>query len=260
MKLLRRTQASRGENGMVLVAVLWTMVLLAMLAAALVMMSRSEARNVTLDQDQLQARETVKAGINLAIVALTDPNRDWPTDGTPRTITVDGVPVAVAITSEGGKVDLNNAAPDLIRGLLAAVGQGPGAADEIANEIVARRQNGGFTSLAELLQLPEIDEDLFDRVTPDLTLYSGSSSVDPSAAPMDVLLAIPGNTRADAEAELAGRTSPDSSLDKPQRPVMTGQAYTIMGKLGASGLVATRKETVRLTGNSPRPIFVLQLQ
>jgi len=88
---------------MVLVAVLWTMVLLAMLAAALLTMSRSGARNVGFQLDQVQMGENVRAGINLAIVALTDPNQHWPVDGTPQTIPFDKTPTAVALTSEGGK-------------------------------------------------------------------------------------------------------------------------------------------------------------
>ena len=259
VKRLHTHQRSDRESGMVLVAVLWTMVLLGMLAAALVAMSRSDARNVSLDRDQLQARENVQAGINLAIVALTDPSQHWPVDGTQQTITFDKVPVVVAVTSESGKIDLNNADPDLIRGLLTAVGEGPGAADEITNEIIAQRESGGFTNMAEILQLPGVSGDLYDRLAPNLTLYSGSSSVDPSTGSIDVLLAIPGNTRADAEAEMARRTSPDSLLDGPNRPLMAGQTYTLKGKYGVQGgIVATEAETVRLTGDSRRPIFLLQ--
>ena len=245
---------------MVLVAVLWTMVLLAMLAAALVTMSRSDARNISLDQDQLQAREAIQAGINLTVVALTDSGQRWPTDGTPQTVTFGKVPLAVAITSEGGKIDLNNANPDLIRGLLSAVGEGPGAADEITNEIVAHRENGGFTELAELLPLPGVSGELYDRLAPNLTLYSGSSTVDASSAPFEVLLAIPGNTRADAEAEIARRASPGNSRDAGSRAVMAGQVYTITAALAGSGAGRLSKtEIVRLTGDARKPMFVLRL-
>jgi general secretion pathway protein K len=250
-------RAHLPESGMVLVAVLWMMVLLSMLAAALVVMSRSDARNVSLDQERLQADETVQAGINLAVVALTDPTQQWPIDGSARTIKFADTPVAVAISSEGGKIDLNNANPDLIRGLLTAVGEGPGAADEITNEIVAHRQTGGFTNLAELLHMQEISGDLFDRMAPNLTLYSGSSSVDTSTAPMDVLLAIPGNTRADAEAEMARRASPSNSMDAPSRSMLAGQAYTVSGKL-AMPTGVWRNEVLRLTGDARRPMFVLE--
>ncbi len=244
---------------MVLVAVLWTMVLLSMLAAALVAMSRSDARNVSLDQQRLQDGETVQAAINLAVVALTDPTQHWPTDGSVQTIKFGDVLVAVAITSESGKVDLNTANPDLLHGLLTAVGEGPGAADEITNDILARRQSGGFSNSSELLRLPEISGDLFNRLAPNLTLYSGSNSVDPSTAPPDVLLAIPGNTRADAEAEMARRASLSSSIDAPSRPVMAGQAYTVTVKLGTHQAAGVSKDQVlRLTENSFEPIFVLE--
>ena len=243
---------------MVLVAVLWMMVLLSMLAAALVVMSRSDARNAWFDLAQFQDDETVQAAINLAIAALTDPSQHWPTDGTPRTIKFGDAPVEVAITSEAGKIDLNNANPDLLRGLLTAVGEGPGAADEITNDIVIHRESGGFTNLSELLQLPEISSDLFNRLAPSLTLYSGSNSVDSSTASLDVLLAIPGNTSADAEAEMARRASPGASIDTPSRPVMAGQAFTVIGKMTSPGRAGVLKsEVLRLTGSSSKPIFIL---
>jgi len=259
MKFSHRKQRPSSDRGMVLVAILWVIVLQAMLATALLTMSRVEIRNVGLDQDQLQAGEVVRSAINLAVVALTDPNQHWRIDGVPQTITIDKVPVSVTITSESGKIDLNYGSPDLIRGLLTAVGEGPSAADEITNEIVARREKGGFSNPAELLQFPEVSRDLYGRLASSLTLYSASSSVDISVAPIDVLLAIPGNTRADAEAEMARRTLRGNSPDAT-RPALAGQAYTIKGNLSAPGIIgASRTEIIRLTGNARAPIFVLQV-
>ncbi len=247
------------QSGIALVAVLWTMVLLGMLAAALVAMSRSDARNATLDQERLQADETLQAAIDIALVALSDPAQHWPVDGTARTITFNGVPVTVGITAESGKIDLNGGSAELIGGLLTVAGDGPGAADALSQAIVEHRQSSPFNNLAELLQMPGMTPDLFDRIAPSLTLYSGSSSVDPKLAPMDVLMAIPGNTRADAEAEMARRASADQTGDGAPSTVTTGQAFSIEGKLtGTGSLHASGGEVIRLTGNSVRPVFVLE--
>jgi general secretion pathway protein K len=216
-----------------------------MLAAALVAMSRSDARNATLDQERLQADETVMAAIGLAIVALSDPTQHLPLDGTAQTITFDGAQVTVGIAAESGKIDLNNGNPDLISGLLTIAGEGPGTADTLAQAIVEHRQVAPFTSLAELLHMPSMTPELLDRIAPSLTLYSGSSSVDAKLAPMDVLLAIPGNTSADAEAEMARRSTSSGSVDGPAIPVIAGQAFSISGQLTGNVQLRASSRAIR---------------
>jgi general secretion pathway protein K len=254
------------ERGVALIAALWTVVLLAIIATALIAVFRSDARILQIQTAQYQASEAAKAAIDLAIVALSDPHGDWPTDGTTKQLRLGDAEIDIRVTREAGKVDLNTSNPDLLRGILDASGTGPGLADELTRAIIDRRsatdalgRRHPMESIGELTEFPQISRDVYLRLVPNLTLYSKSSTVDLKSALPDVILSIPGNTAADVEA--AERSRQDDTALHGQTSDLSriiGQSFSITATARLhAGTVARRANVVLLTGNPKDPVWVL---
>ncbi len=151
-------------------------------------------RNAQLDAE-------AAGGVQEAMFHLLDTGRDhWPADGGTHRIQEAGSRLLLRIDSETGKVNLNSASPDLLAGLLQAVGADSRRAAAIATAIVAWRfprsrdtsdpaagpgyQSPGapFESIAELGLVPGMTPALLTALAPHLTLYHNG---DPDLASAD---------------------------------------------------------------------------
>lgn len=85
----RARDGDRGRRGVVLIMALWTLVLLATLAASVIYGSRTELRISRNAVEQAQARALAEAGIAYGIAKLLERGAadPWPIDGTPRRFT-----------------------------------------------------------------------------------------------------------------------------------------------------------------------------
>ncbi len=198
-----------SQRGLALVTVLWVLVLLSLMAASFARTTRTEvnlARNLI---DNAQAEALAEAGVYLAILALLDPDpaRRPRADGTPWKVTFAGAEIAVSVQDEGGKIDLNQAPDELLRGLLLAAewndadGEAVGLDDREADALVdairdfadaddLTRLNGAedrayadagipwgakdapFAAVEELQQVMGMTGALYRQVAPFLTVYS----------------------------------------------------------------------------------------
>ena len=193
----------------------------------------------------------------LALEAVEDVAGAWRTDGTAYAWAFGGGEVRISIQDEGGKIDLNGAPDELLRGLfLAATWTGPDgeilglddseadalvdAVRDFADEDDLTRLNGAedrdyaaaglpwgakdaaFDAVEELQQVLGMTPQLYQAVVPALTVYTGSKGIDAGSAPRAVLLALPGSDAMAVDAHLAARA------DAPEG---AGPAF-----LGAEGL------------------------
>ena len=187
----------------------------------------------------------------------------WRTDGTVYVWPFGGGQVWVSIQDEAGKIDLNAAPDELLRGLFLSaewagpdgeiVGLGEREADALVDAIRdfadkddLRRLNGAedrdyadagrpwdakdapFEAVEELQQVLGMTPPLYRAVAPALTVHSGSKGIDTTSAPLAVLLALPGSDAAAADAHLAARA---------EAPEGAGPAF-----LGAEGFAARSRE------------------
>ena len=151
-------------------------------------------RNAQLDAE-------AAGGVQEAMFHLLDTGRDhWPADGGTHPVQEAGGRLLLRIDSETGKVNPNSASPDLLAGLLQAVGADSRQAAAIAAAIVAWRfprapgtpdpaagpgyQSPGapFESIAELGLVPGVTPALLAALAPHLTLYHNG---DPDLASAD---------------------------------------------------------------------------
>ncbi len=210
---------------MVLVAVLWVLLLLSLLAASYALTVRTSvalARNAV---GSAEAEALASAGIHRAmagLVASIDPPL-FRLDGTPYGWGFADGEVRFTIADEGGKIDLNAARPELLSALFQTVGMRAKEADSLAAAIdtYRKRVNGeeegqtsepsgdepadgqstgalpgsadrslAFALVEEVLRVPGFSGDLYHLVAPSLTVYSGSDQPDETNAPPDVAMAL----------------------------------------------------------------------
>ncbi len=223
---------SGNERGIVLLFVLWVVILLSAIALSFSANTRSEVGSVDNVIKAARARALAEAGVSRAILALLtpDPADRWMADGRVYDMPFGRVIVEVLIQDERGKIDLNKAPPQLLRGLFAVNGLTAEESDAMTDAILdwrdeddLRRLNGAededyraagltygakdapFDTVDELRQVLGMTRALFSRVEPALTVYSRRSSVDTTTAPPEVLRALPGMDPGAVEAMLTAR-------------------------------------------------------
>ncbi len=283
-----------GHRGIALVAVLWIVLLLSVIALGFSLTTRTEVRIVTNVVENARARALAEAGVNVAILRLLDddPAARWITDGRPYEIAFGADQVAISIQDERGKIDLNKGSPRLLDSLFRSVGVPAGESADLVNAVRDWRdedtavrdggaelgeydaaglphgpKNADFDHVGELQQVRGMTRQLFTHVRPALTVHSGRRGVDTSTAPRDVLLAIPGSDIETVEKTLdTRRTAGPSTAGPPaatprrvlrRRTRGSGGQYTIRAVVRtAKGAEFAREAIVGLTGDRARPVIV----
>ncbi len=278
----------RRQRGIALVAVLWGVVLLAVIAGSFTVTARTDIRLVRNLVENAKAKSLAEAGIHLALLRLLDA-RDtpgWRADGSPQAVSFDGTRLTLAIQDEGGKIDLNRAPDTLLKGLFRSVGvdeerstalvdaiadwrdgddfrrlNGAEEADYHAAGLAHAPRNSSFRIVEELEQVMGMTPDVYGKVAPALTVHSRRPGIDPETAPREVLDALPGVVAAEIEAFLAGRESAPEGGAIVTRSLIGVESfmsrsrkriYSLRAEVRtASGAVFVREAVVQLT-RAPR--------
>ena len=210
--------STRRMRGAALVLVLWLTMLLATLIVAFTLTAGVESLQGKVLSKGAAAQEIARAGVEYALVRVgqADPALQWLPDGRLYLWDYAGSVVAIRIVDETGKVDLNQAEAPLLSALVRAVGGDPAVADGLAAAILDWRDSdplsqpaGGaedpdyaaaglpygakdapFESVAEVGQVLGMTPELYARLEPSLTLFSGRPQPDPVYAQAPVLVAL----------------------------------------------------------------------
>lgn len=279
--------ARSRQRGVALLLVLWACTLLAVVLGGYAALARTQALQTRYQFAQTQAHYAAEAGLMRAIQALRDgdPTQRWVGDGRAYPFAFDGAQVTVRIVDEGGKVDLNAATPEVLQDLFRAAGLDPGAAAVLATNVVAWRtffaqpgqaqrdraayvaagrsygpRHGPFATVEEFQQVLGVTPQLYARLAPVLTIWSGRAVPDPNTAPALALAAIPGLDPAQLDAVLATRRQ-RAQAGAP--PATGGITHSIRSQAElAGGVRATVLATIRLQPGTmgARPYTVLRWQ
>ena len=241
----------RREQGVALVLVLWVITLLTVIAGNFAFSMRSEARIAANLLQNAQAQAHADAGVQLAWFQLMKPIGSpgrWEANGAVHEFMHDGVAVKVSIQDESGKIDLNVAPEELLKGLFKSVGlddqasalltaatldwRTPGSLKRLngakEEDYRAAGKNYGppnapFETIDELQRVLGMTPELYRKIAPALTIYSRQPAVNTSVAPLEVLLAIPGVNLAMVEQFMLRR----------QEAIATGQPVPLWAGAGA---------------------------
>ena len=273
---------------------------LALIAVSFVYTSQTQAqiaKNV-IEAERAEAMADAMAfhtiGALLASRSAAGGNADVRADGSPHRIPHPLADVVVTVQDEGGLVDLNSAAPDLLAGLFRTGGLDAAAAKALAQRIAAMRTGGSggrmaaeasfvrpawlpqdmtdrpFDRVAALKRLPGVSDDLYSRVSPALTVLSGSTGIDPRHAPRHALLAVPGFDPAIVDSIIADRAVATWSARTSRRPLLsaavwrrfltesTGRVFRVRASVRTkAGSAFLREAAVEFTDFPERPYAIL---
>ena len=288
----------RDQRGLALLTVLWMLVMLSAVTIGLGVSARTETRLARNQVDAAQARHLAVAGEQRAVLALLDA-REAPLlrpDGSRGVeFRLGAGTVQTAIQDECGKVDLNTAWGELIRGAVQVSGIGGREADAITDAILdwrdpddQRRQfgaerreyerdgrvgprNGPFATVEELRQVLGVTPELYRRLEPIVTIACLQSGIDTRVAPLAALRAVPGIRDREVEEVAAlrrrslerGDPLPAAALSGIQRYASQspGFAYSIQSVARLDSGAESRLEAlVWLLPDGERPYALLGLR
>ena len=200
----------KRDRGFVLVLVLWSVILLALMAAGFSASVRAYLRSVTTDKEIVRAEAAADGGINLALMDLaTSRKKDvsqsrFAADGSTAACQMpDGGVIAIRIEDEAGKVNLNLANAALLETVFAGAGASADQAsayaaavldfrdgdadrrpngaerdDYVTAGVLARPKDGPFDTVDELDQVLSLPPEFLDQLKPYATVHSGLSGID----------------------------------------------------------------------------------
>jgi len=231
-------------QGLALVAVLWMVAALMVVTSGLVYAVRGEVRTVASFREMAAAAAIGDAGAILAARGLADAknaeNRLLQSE-----IFFEAVAVGIRIVPLTGLVDLNAAPEPLLTNLISiAGGVDRGRASRLAQRIIDwrdaddqaqpdgaedaayaaagspfRTRGGPFEAPEDLLQVLEVDFDLYQRLRPLVTVHlKGSGRVDPASAPLPVLRVLAGGNEQIASAYAGAREASGALADTTRFP------------------------------------------
>ncbi|WP_298214151.1 type II secretion system protein GspK [Acidovorax sp.] len=206
---------------MALIAVLWMVAFLSIVATSLTRSIRLETRSAALVWRQTEAMALGDGAIQIALQAIA--SMPQPLNQMSQTnITYRGVAMQVQAMPLNGLVDINAAGPTLLEKTFVVAGglsvQDAQVAGQAVVEMRQRRDSQGrmqrFEAEEDLLQVPGIGYDLYARLAPLLTAdLRGSGRINPLAAPVEVLAVLSGGNLAQAIQIAASRDAGAVGVD-----------------------------------------------
>lgn len=203
------------QRGVALLLVMWLIALLAALVGAFALIARTEHLQGRVLVRGLVAENAARAGLEYAMtrVAATEPRQQWLPDGRLHRWRYGDSEIEVRIVDENGKIDLNQADGTLLTEFIRQFDVDQQRAAQLAAAIVDWRDpdslsqpaGGGedadyasaglpygakdaeFESVAELEQVIGFAPELYARMAPHLTVFSGRARPDPAFASAEVL-------------------------------------------------------------------------
>ena len=206
------------QQGIALLLVLWMLVILIGIIGVFALIASTERQQGKLLARTVQARYAAEGAVDVATMRLSnpDPLLQWVPDNRVYKYTVDKTRIEIHTVDETGKVDINVAGADVIYPLLLAVGVDslqaqnitsaimdwrdpddlltlPGGAEDPQYESAERpygAKDAAFQTIAELQQVLGVTPEMFAKLQPFITIYSGLARPNPSFASSEVLAAL----------------------------------------------------------------------
>jgi general secretion pathway protein K len=231
------SRPSEGTSGgFILIAVLWILGALSVLASIYAVYVINSASAFAVYDDQLKSEALVSAALELtAYRQQTTGAQARPSHGQFE-FHLGQARVAVEFQSEAARIDLNKASKQLLAGLFVALGARQDDADFYGDRIVNWRtarskdndseatayrmarldyqpRGNAFPHANELTVVRNLPAPLVQRALPFVTVYSGRPQVNVFEAPPEVIAALPGMTPDLVNTFLAQRAATPENAD-----------------------------------------------
>ena len=290
---LSTQRSKRTQRGIALILVLWVTVMLTVIAGSFAYGMRNEALAARNTESTAQARALSDGAVYRTVYELLRPKVSpevWSANGSVHVWEDSGARIAASATDESGKIDLNTAPDNLLKGLLQTAGgldaqsaaalvdaigdwkdaddfrrpNGAEAPEYVAAGLKYTPANAPFETLAELQRVLGMTPALYARVADSLTVYSRIAGVNPAYASRATLLAVPGATAEVVDAYLLQRRDAlAANLPLPPFPVPGAAAgainlWRIRAEVTMSDGVSFVREAVIRPGDARRLLTILE--
>ena len=200
------TRPSAAPRGFALLIVLWSVVLLALLATVMTASGRSEVQLAGNLRRAAEVQAAADGGVAAAVFHASDaPARAWPADGAVHLVTIGHYAVSVRVGDENAKLNPNYAPPALMAAVFTAAGLDRARAVSLAQavtewhsfstltEVVAQYQQAGmaaapngqpFRSVDELGLVIGMTPELLSRIRPFFSVYTNGPLDATHSAPL----------------------------------------------------------------------------
>lgn len=259
--------ASRSDSGFALLLVIWGIGLLSLLFASFFVAARYRSIEAGSFASRAEADSVAEIGIQTAIFELVSglangkpKDMRFPPDGEVVSCTLGARErVAISVTNEAGKIDLNTAAPELIRVLMGILHRNERAAEQLANRILSLREltqasapgplrlaeseeGGAIRTILELDQALGSDINNWRFLLPYVTVHSRNSGIDAGVASRELLALLGGDGRG-----FSGLAIPQS-LSMPS----SGGVFLVAAEaVTSSGVRSGREAVVEISKEIP---------
>ncbi len=218
-----------GESGAVLVSALLSLVLLVFVLASIALLIVNRSSAIAIDSDQVAVDLLTKSGLEIGVYHVMTTPKERAVEGEDN-ITLSEGEVAIIWRGENARLDINTAPQQSITDLIKAFSSASDEPEKIAQRIVERRGDSPqanpspdrlnapqirqrpFAHPVELLSIDGLSPELYHRLSPFITIYSGTKAMDPRIASETVLSHLPGmtNLRLQSLLSLRGKSQADS--------------------------------------------------
>lgn len=208
------TPINMRQSGLALVIVIWILTLLSLMAGSFALSMRRESSVASALKNNAQALAMAETGLSIAEFMLQhpDPEQRWQADGTLYRIPGNDSELRVRILAESGKVDINTAEEPLLQAVIDSVSDDNkqqqalldalldwrDADDEPRPQGAEKKQyrqaglaykpgNQAFRSLEELQLVQGFTTEIFERIQPWITVYSGQAELNLRLAAPELL-------------------------------------------------------------------------
>jgi general secretion pathway protein K len=283
---VKRIIRMNTQRGIALVLVLWVLMLLTIITGSFALMARMDRLEANVLLSGTQARMSAEAAINLAVLALRDPEEEsrMRADGRIYQVEIDGIGVEVSAIDERGKLDINATDELTLANMFTGHGMELGDAEMLAAAVLdwrdedeLERVNGAeeeayfaagleigpanrpFMMTEELLQVIGMPYELYRKLEPGITVFSRISQPNPAFSPVEALMAMPDITYDEAvnfvQQRNAQQAGDSLGAELPNGIVVMepgrGVTYSIQARATMpDGVWEQLQATIRLGGNS----------
>jgi general secretion pathway protein K len=213
---------NKRPRGLVLVAVLWLVAAVSMIATGMMQVVKNEANVTGRMRDSVTASAWGEAAMQVALQAIAASGKT-PDRAMQEQVSYAGVSMLVRAAPLNGYIDINKAPVELLAQMLqTAGGLAQPQANQLAQAIVDVRSKPGpggkvglFETAEDLMQVAGVDYPLYAEISRLVTTDSrGSGRVNPLAAPLQVLRVLSAGNDAAVAHFAAGRDAGQPGVDQ----------------------------------------------
>ena len=278
------------QSGLALVIVIWVLSLLTIMAGSFALTMRRETTVISALKDNAEALSVAEIGLTIAqhMLFLTDKDKRWQADGSIYSLQFQGAEIRIRSFSEEGKIDINKANEALLMKMMESTTEESVKQQELVGAIIDWRDkddqvhiygaekkqyedaglayhpsNKEFQLVEEIQMVLGMNEAIYQKIKPLITVYSGESDVDQKVASEEVLQVISdsdlGPLEGYSQQDLGDNESPDleqTGANKLNDTNVADSVYTIISQARfyadtEVGVRATIKKAVNTKQSGP---------